>query len=166
MMTDPPTYLFPHGKRPASPDDLAKINGAFHHENKRRSNSYIRTSSPSFDESSSESLIRGPDWLELQFHDQNRTKIIKPNQLEKEMRKPGTNVDARIFNRIAGSMLGMAIGDALGAPVEFRPRDFLIQNPVTDLMPGGTWGLEKGQVPLSLSLPYHPTPHPHLLFFV
>ncbi|CAF1504458.1 unnamed protein product, partial [Didymodactylos carnosus] len=42
-------------------------------------------------------------------------------------------------------MLGMAIGDAMGAHVEFRPRSFLEQDPVTDLMGGGTWGLKPGQ---------------------
>ena len=40
----------------------------------------------------------------------------------------------------------MSLGDALGAHVEFRPRDFLVEHPVTDLESGGTWGLEKGQV--------------------
>ncbi len=40
----------------------------------------------------------------------------------------------------------MALGDALGAHVEFRPYHYLVQNPVTDLKAGGTWGLQKGQV--------------------
>ena len=40
----------------------------------------------------------------------------------------------------------MALGDALGAHVEFRPYQYMIGNPVTDLEGGGTWGLEKGQV--------------------
>ncbi|CAF3116268.1 unnamed protein product [Rotaria sp. Silwood2] len=39
----------------------------------------------------------------------------------------------------------MTLGDALGAHVEFRPRDYLIANPVIDLESGGTWGLSKGQ---------------------
>lgn len=43
-------------------------------------------------------------------------------------------------------MIGMALGDALGAHVEFRPRSFLEQHPVKDLEGGGTWGLKKGQV--------------------
>ncbi|CAF1253576.1 unnamed protein product [Rotaria sordida] len=42
-------------------------------------------------------------------------------------------------------MVGMALGDALGAHVEFRPRAFLLQNPVVDLKAGGTWGLKEGQ---------------------
>ena len=40
----------------------------------------------------------------------------------------------------------MAIGDALGAHVEFRPRSYLEAHRVKDLEAGGTWGLEKGQV--------------------
>jgi hypothetical protein len=42
--------------------------------------------------------------------------------------------------------MGMALGDALGAHVEFRPHEYLLSNPVTDLEGGGTWGLKKGQV--------------------
>ncbi|CAF0844524.1 unnamed protein product [Rotaria sordida] len=42
-------------------------------------------------------------------------------------------------------MIGMALGDAIGAHVEFRPREYLVQYPVTELKGGGTWGLEKGQ---------------------
>ena len=43
-------------------------------------------------------------------------------------------------------MIGMVLGDAFGAHVEFRPQKFLAKNPVKDLKGGGTWGLEKGQV--------------------
>lgn len=65
------------------------------------------------------------------------------------MKEPSSPSDERIIlDRIQGSMIGTAIGDALGAVVEFRPRQFLIQNPVTDLQSGGTWGLKKGQVML------------------
>ena len=59
-------------------------------------------------------------------------------------------VDERILDRIAGSMVGMAVGDALGAHVEFRPRQYMVENPVKDLEGGGTWGLKKGQVWLLL----------------
>ncbi len=54
--------------------------------------------------------------------------------------------DANILNRIEGSMIGMALGDALGAHVEFRPHQYMVANPVKDLEGGGTWGLRKGQV--------------------
>lgn len=63
------------------------------------------------------------------------------------MREPPEYVNEnRILERIQGSMIGMALGDALGAHVEFRPREYLLANPVTDLQGGGTWSLRQGQV--------------------
>jgi ADP-ribosylglycohydrolase len=47
---------------------------------------------------------------------------------------------------IHSSLLGLAVGDALGVPVEFKPREHLQRNPVMDMMgygthhqPAGTW---------------------------
>ena len=62
------------------------------------------------------------------------------------MQNPPGHVDKSILDRVHGSMMGMALGDAIGAHVEFRPRAYLVENPVTDLTGGGTWGLNKGQV--------------------
>ncbi|CAF4068962.1 unnamed protein product, partial [Rotaria sordida] len=45
-----------------------------------------------------------------------------PHDLENDMKEPPTLIDERILDRIQGSIIGMAIGDALGAHVEFRPR--------------------------------------------
>ena len=49
-------------------------------------------------------------------------------------------------NKIKSGLIGLAVGDALGVPVEFESRDFLKQNPVTKMMdlgthnqPLGTW---------------------------
>ncbi|CAF3395495.1 unnamed protein product [Rotaria sp. Silwood2] len=61
------------------------------------------------------------------------------------MKDPIINYDIKILDRIQGSIIGMALGDALGAHVEFRPREYLRQHPVEDLIGGGTWGLNKGQ---------------------
>jgi hypothetical protein len=66
------------------------------------------------------------------------------------MQEPPGTIDEDILDRIQGSIIGMALGDALGAHVEFRPRKFLVAKPVEDLKGGGTWGLEKGQVKLFL----------------
>ena len=48
--------------------------------------------------------------------------------------------------RILGAVLGLAVGDALGVPVEFQPRDALRREPVTGMrgfgshhQPPGTW---------------------------
>jgi ADP-ribosyl-[dinitrogen reductase] hydrolase len=46
-------------------------------------------------------------------------------------------------NRTVGSFIGLAIGDALGASVEFMPRDSF--EPVSGMRSGGPWQLEAGQ---------------------
>ncbi len=50
------------------------------------------------------------------------------------------------LNQYQGALLGLAVGDALGVPVEFKPRTYLDQNPVKDMLgygtynqPAGTW---------------------------
>ncbi|CAF2646155.1 unnamed protein product [Rotaria sp. Silwood2] len=65
--------------------------------------------------------------------------------LEREMKNPSADMDAYVFDKILGSMMGLTLGDALGAHVEFRPHAYLDTHPVEDLEGGGTWGLEKGQ---------------------
>ncbi|UJR24696.1 hypothetical protein I4U23_006070 [Adineta vaga] len=52
------------------------------------------------------------------------------------------NIDV---DRFIGSIVGLAVGDALGASSEFRPHDYFISHPVKDMKGGGTWGLEKGK---------------------
>ncbi|CAF1342211.1 unnamed protein product [Adineta ricciae] len=88
--------------------------------------------------------------FDLQFHDEtNRQQIIKPDEIdltnENKVLISKLSIDQRILNGIKGSLFGLAIGDALGAHVEFRPQTYLKENPVKDLQGGGTWGLEKGQ---------------------
>ncbi len=46
-------------------------------------------------------------------------------------------------DRVLGCLLGLALGDCVGAAVEFKPRGSFA--PVTDLRGGGTWGLQAGQ---------------------
>ncbi|CAF0987225.1 unnamed protein product [Adineta steineri] len=53
--------------------------------------------------------------------------------------------DPTVLDRIKGSLIGLAVGDALGASVEFRPRQYLLEHPVHDMKSGGTWGLNAGQ---------------------
>lgn len=47
-------------------------------------------------------------------------------------------------NLFQNILIGTAIGDALGVPVEFKPRAFLKQNPVTDMQEFGTHNQPKG----------------------
>ncbi|CAF4587056.1 unnamed protein product, partial [Rotaria sp. Silwood1] len=70
---------------------------------------------------------------------------MKPDEFENELTDPPVPIPEEIFDRVHGSMAGTALGDALGAHVEFKPQPALIANPVKDLEGGGTWGLEKGQ---------------------
>lgn len=39
---------------------------------------------------------------------------------------------------IKSALFGVAVGDALGVPAEFKPREFLRENPVTDMTGHGT----------------------------
>jgi hypothetical protein len=85
-------------------------------------------------------------WLDPHYHDEGETTIIKPDELEASLNNPPIHVDKKILERILGSMIGLALGDALGAHVEFRPHQYLVEHPVTELQGGGTWGLQQGQV--------------------
>lgn len=48
------------------------------------------------------------------------------------------------FNIGKDALLGLAIGDALGVPVEFKDRTYLKQNPVVDMVGYGTHNQPKG----------------------
>ena len=52
----------------------------------------------------------------------------------------------KISKQIHSALLGLVVGDALGVPVEFKSRDYLMSHPVTDMIgygthtqPAGTW---------------------------
>ncbi|CAF1553218.1 unnamed protein product, partial [Adineta steineri] len=70
-------------------------------------------------------------WLDRQYHKNGL--ILKPDELAKIMIDPPTyEADNDLLDRVQGSMFGMALGDALGASVEFRPRQYLVEHPFTD----------------------------------
>jgi ADP-ribosylglycohydrolase len=50
----------------------------------------------------------------------------------------------RARERVVGAMVGIAVGDALGVPVEFEPRSARAADPVTSLRGGGTWKTAPG----------------------
>lgn len=54
-------------------------------------------------------------------------------------------LNAEKSDKIRGSMLGLAVGDALGASVEFMTYNKLQLNPVYEMLSGGTWGLDAGE---------------------
>jgi ADP-ribosyl-[dinitrogen reductase] hydrolase len=45
---------------------------------------------------------------------------------------------------IKSALFGIAVGDALGVPVEFKSRQSIKQNPVTDMIGYGTYNLPPG----------------------
>ena len=53
-----------------------------------------------------------------------------------------SNEMTEVKSRCLGAFVGLAIGDALGAPVEFRRRGMF--TPVTGMRAGGTFGLPSG----------------------
>ncbi|CAF0835890.1 unnamed protein product [Adineta ricciae] len=72
----------------------------------------------------------------------------KENKLPHEIAlssPPNIDIQGTQVRRFIGSIFGLAVGDALGARVEFRPYEYLVNNPVKDMKGGGTWGLEAGQ---------------------
>ncbi|CAF3731500.1 unnamed protein product, partial [Adineta steineri] len=86
----------------------------------------------------------GKPWLELQFRTENT--VIRIHELDNQLTyPPAGKFQKDILDRVLGSLQGLAMGDALGAHVEFRPYHFLEKNPVQDLHSGGTWGLNKGE---------------------
>ena len=52
-------------------------------------------------------------------------------------------VPQRRFDRARGALLGLAVGDAIGTTVEFKPRGSFA--PLTDMVGGGPFGLLPGQ---------------------
>ena len=91
----------------------------------------------------------GKLWLDLKFH--KNQQIVKLDEIENTIDDPPDSIRPEVLDRIQGSLVGLALGDALGAHVEFRPRDYLVDHPVHDLGEGGTWGLRKGQVSMQFS---------------
>lgn len=46
--------------------------------------------------------------------------------------------------KIRSGICGLVVGDALGVPVEFKSREYLIENPVTEMLGYGTYNQPKG----------------------
>lgn len=54
------------------------------------------------------------------------------------------NETITIITEIKSALFGVAVGDALGVPVEFKSRQTISQNPVTDMIGYGTYNLPAG----------------------
>ena len=77
---------------------------------------------------------------EMSFRLENNGTLPKDYNLDSPLGGDLSGVD-----RFVGSLLGLSVGDALGACVEFRPRSYLLANPVGEMKGGGTWSLKAGQ---------------------
>jgi len=76
----------------------------------------------------------------LSFDDRrfpHEMELFQPSPLE-------LSVDRDKLNRFVGLMVGLAVGDALGASPEFRSHEYFVRNPIVDMIGGGTWGLPAG----------------------
>ena len=76
----------------------------------------------------------------LSFDDRrlpHEMQLFHPSPLE-------LSIDRDKLNRFMGSMVGLAVGDALGASSEFRSHEYFVRNPIVDMIGGGTWGLPAG----------------------
>ena len=51
-------------------------------------------------------------------------------------------LDKQIRDRARGALLGLAVGDAVGTTLEFKPRDSY--EPLTDMIDGGPFRLAPG----------------------
>lgn len=49
-----------------------------------------------------------------------------------------------MINKIKGALFGLAVGDALGVPVEFKSREYLSTSPIDDMTGYGTWNQPPG----------------------
>jgi ADP-ribosylglycohydrolase len=71
---------------------------------------------------------------------------LKPKELEARMQHPPLDqIDKTVLLQIQGSMIGLAMGDVLGASVQFRPYNCL-QQQVQGFNAAATWAVAKGQV--------------------
>ena len=84
--------------------------------------------------------------LDLYRRGDQRVDVPLPHEIHSKLKNPPDLLEDKYLDRIHGSLLGLAIGDALGAHVEFRPRAYMVEHQVKELESGGTWGLKKGQV--------------------
>ena len=50
-----------------------------------------------------------------------------------------------LLQKVQGCLVGLAVGDALGAPWEFRPHGAMQKKNISKMESGGTWGLRAGQ---------------------
>lgn len=71
-----------------------------------------------------------------------RVREVRPGAIETVSQEDHLHSIRGIYDRARGCLLGLAVGDALGTTLEFRPRDSY--DHITDMVGGGPFGLEPG----------------------
>ena len=77
-----------------------------------------------------------------QPHDNCQQTTRLARQHERCTHLPSVSLKPPLRDRCRGALLGLAIGDALGTTLEFRPPGSF--QPLTDMMGGGHFCLQKG----------------------
>ena len=54
------------------------------------------------------------------------------------------NLGGSMDNKIAASLFGLFIGDAIGVPAKFETRSSLVNNPISDMVGYGTYNVPAG----------------------
>jgi ADP-ribosyl-[dinitrogen reductase] hydrolase len=80
-------------------------------------------------------------WLAEYFRHRNQSPLADSAELLAVLGQLGAD-NSELANRFRGSLLGLAIGDALGTTLEFAPRDSAT---VTDIVGGGPFRLRAGE---------------------
>jgi ADP-ribosyl-[dinitrogen reductase] hydrolase len=89
------------------------------------------------------SIVLRDFWRKISYPDQNTKeyKIQGPESFKDTSKEDLRMLDFK--DRAMGCFVGLVVGDALGAPFEFRPRGSF--PPVTDMQEGGSFHLKRGE---------------------
>ncbi len=71
-----------------------------------------------------------------------RVREVRPGAIETRAQESHLHKIGRMYDRACGCLLGLAVGDALGTTLEFKPRDSYAH--ITDMVGGGPFGLDAG----------------------
>lgn len=67
---------------------------------------------------------------------------VRPGAIETRAQEDHLRAIERVYDRSCGCLIGLAVGDALGTTLEFKPRD--TYRHITDMVGGGPFGLDAG----------------------
>ena len=71
-----------------------------------------------------------------------RVREVRPGAIETRAQENHLHKLWRVYDRACGCLIGLAVGDALGTTLEFKPRDSY--DHITDMVGGGPFGLDAG----------------------